>query len=185
MRLMDLPQPYPDGPIVAAARRSGRCLCGAVQLVVQIMPDRFGACHCRMCRRWGGGPLLSVDCGPDLSIEGLEHLRLYASSSWAQRAFCSVCGSHLFYRALETGHHYVPIGLLQDCDDLRLSRQIYIDAQPPYYARLAEATHDLDSAQMATLYGCAADPAAAAGNAAAAAPPLTHGSTLPPSATST
>lgn len=96
--------------------------------------------------------MLSIDCGPSISVTGAEYVRLYASSAWAQRAFCIQCGSHLYYQAQADGHHYVPIGLLEDCDDLRLSRQLYIDAQPPYYARLSDCTHDLNTAQVLALY---------------------------------
>ncbi|NIT13149.1 MAG: GFA family protein, partial [Candidatus Dadabacteria bacterium] len=51
-----------------------------------------------MCRKWCGGPLMAVNCGTDVTFEGEDNITVYDSSSWAERGFCSGCGSHLFYR---------------------------------------------------------------------------------------
>ena len=40
--------------------RTGGCLCGAIRYRATIDNPRFGACHCPMCRKWTGGPLLNV-----------------------------------------------------------------------------------------------------------------------------
>jgi Glutathione-dependent formaldehyde-activating enzyme len=75
----------------------GKCLCGAITLHT---PDKthIDACHCGMCRRWGGGPALGLACGADVTIEGSDKLKVYQSSEWAERAFCGECGTHMFYR---------------------------------------------------------------------------------------
>ncbi|MDZ7851544.1 MAG: hypothetical protein U5L98_02545 [Halomonas sp.] len=39
----------------------GSCLCGAVRLGVAAGKQNIGACHCQMCRTWGGGPLLALE----------------------------------------------------------------------------------------------------------------------------
>nr|WP_252865540.1 GFA family protein [Brevundimonas diminuta] len=54
------------------------------------------ACHCERCRRTSGGVSLSVDCGDTVEVEG--PLATYDSSDWAERQFCSACGSNLFWR---------------------------------------------------------------------------------------
>ena len=79
----------------------GQCLCGAITLTT---PDQktVDACHCGMCRRWGGGPALGVACGSDVQIDGGDKLITYRSSDWAERAFCGTCGTHMFYRVLAT-----------------------------------------------------------------------------------
>ncbi|WP_418321345.1 GFA family protein [Piscinibacter sakaiensis] len=111
---------------------NGQCLCGAVGL--SSPPAReIGACHCGFCRRWGGGPLLAVHCGPDVKFEGGEHIAVYPSSDWAERAFCKRCGSHLYYKLLATGEYFVPAGLF-DSNDFEMASQIYIDKKPDYYA---------------------------------------------------
>ena len=91
----------------------GSCLCGAVAVSA---PDQteVAACHCGMCRRWGGGPLLAVHCGHDVHISGTEQVTVFKSSEWAERGFCSRCGTHLFYRVVQGNEYIVPVGLFGD-----------------------------------------------------------------------
>ncbi len=111
---------------------NGHCLCGAVSFTT---PDvrEVGVCHCGFCRRWGGGPLLAVHCGTEVAFTGAEHVSVYPSSEWAQRAFCKHCGTHLYYQLLATREYIMPVGTF-DGVDFEMSNQIYIDHKPPYYA---------------------------------------------------
>ena len=77
--------------------------------------------------------MLAVHCGPDVQFHGAEHISVFASSEWAQRAFCNKCGTHLYYKLLASGEYYVPAGLF-DSDDFELASQIYVDRMPGYYA---------------------------------------------------
>ena len=88
----------------------GACLCGAVKVYTDSASGHGHACHCNMCRNWTGGPLLAVDCGSNVEFEGEEHVSVFSSSDWAQRGFCSRCGTHLFYRLKESGQTSVPAG---------------------------------------------------------------------------
>ena len=49
---------------------TGSCLCGAVSLSATSIDRHIAACHCSMCRKWGGGALLAVECGSDVSFRG-------------------------------------------------------------------------------------------------------------------
>lgn len=110
---------------------NGQCLCGAVRITA---PDarETSACHCGMCRRWGGGPLLVVHAGKEASFSGDEHITAYGSSEWAERAFCKECGTHLYYKLKSTDDYFIPAGLF-DTQDFELASQIYIDKKPAYY----------------------------------------------------
>lgn len=33
---------------------TGQCLCKSVELTVENMTEEVAACHCSMCRNWGG-----------------------------------------------------------------------------------------------------------------------------------
>ena len=46
----------------------GQCVCGAVRITIPDM-NEVAACHCSTCRRWGGGPLFTVDHDGKLEIE--------------------------------------------------------------------------------------------------------------------
>jgi hypothetical protein len=128
---------------------NGHCLCGAVGFTSPDARD-IGACHCASCRRWGGGPLLAVHCGPDVQFSGTESIAVYASSSWAERAFCKNCGTHLYYKLLSTGEFFVPAGAFES-SDFQLASQIYIDKKPGYYA-FANQTPMLTEQQVNEQY---------------------------------
>ncbi len=132
-------------------KRSGRCLCGAVCLSGQ-STNEVGACHCKTCRRWSGGPFMEVNCGTDLAIEGADHVSVFDSSEWAERGFCGTCGTHLFYRLKGNGMYIVPVGLFEDDPDLAFATQVFIDEKPGYY-RFAEATKDLTGAEVFAMFG--------------------------------
>lgn len=110
----------------------GQCLCGAITVQT---PDKtsIDACHCGMCRRWGGGPALGIFCGTDVHINGLDKLKVYQSSEWAERAFCGECGTHIFYKLLPDQSYFMPAGLFQGDLEFEFTEQIFIDMKPNYY----------------------------------------------------
>ena len=131
--------------------RQGVCLCGAIQITAKDTEKSVGACHCKMCRRWGGGPFMEIDCGTEVSINGEENVSVFDSSAWAERGFCSKCGTHLFYRLKESGQHMIPVGLFEDDEDLVFDHQVFIDEKPPFY-RFADETRDMTGAEIFAKY---------------------------------
>lgn len=111
----------------------GRCLCGAVTVRATPVRDHVEACHCDMCRRWGGIAFVGVQCGSDVEFVGEEHVVRYASSDWAERGFCGRCGSNLFYRYLPEGNYSFTAGLFPDDALAPLAEEIFIDEKPGYY----------------------------------------------------
>ncbi len=58
----------------------------------------------------------------------------FASSDWAERGFCGVCGSTMFYRLKEGGYINVAAGFLDERSVLApIDRHIFIDRKPPFY----------------------------------------------------
>jgi len=92
----------------------GKCLCGAVSLHVRHDKPSMSACHCSICRRWNGGPYMTLECHEAPRIEGMEHVRTFASSEWAERGFCAQCGTHLFYRLAKGEFYAVSAGLFAE-----------------------------------------------------------------------
>lgn len=116
-----------------AERIEGGCLCGAVTVRAMPPAGHVEACHCRMCRRWGGGPFLSLPQDPDPVFEGEEHIARYASSAWAERGFCRQCGTHLFYYYKPRQGYSFPAGLFAEADNFDFTDEIFIDEKPGYY----------------------------------------------------
>lgn len=79
-------------------KANGSCLCKSVNFSFELKEKSFDACHCSMCRKWGGGPALTVEALGNIEFQGEEHIEIYDSSEWAQRGFCKKCGSNIFYR---------------------------------------------------------------------------------------
>ncbi|XUU60198.1 GFA family protein [Erythrobacter sp. HA6-11] len=131
--------------------KTGKCLCGAVQLTAQEAPDEVGVCHCAMCRRWGGGPFLEIDCGTAVSFTGEDNISTYSSSVWAERGFCRNCGTHLFYRIKETGQSMIPVGLFEDEGGLALDMQVFIDKKPSYYS-FSQETKEMTGAEVFAMF---------------------------------
>ena len=123
---------------------TGRCLCGAVRFAVESVDPGFHACHCGMCRRWAGGPVF-VASAEGLTLDGSEHITTFASSDWAERAFCRVCGSSLYYRLKPANQYLLSVGSFDDASRFTLASEIFVDNKPSGYAlagdheRLTEA----------------------------------------------
>jgi len=124
---------------------AGRCLCGGVQFVAQHTSASVGACHCGLCRRWGGGPLLALD-GEGPEFQGSEHIAVFATSPRAERGFCAICGTHLFIRIPRTGRYIFPAGLFE-LGAAHFDHQIFIDEKPSYYG-FANQTRELTGVQF-------------------------------------
>jgi hypothetical protein len=136
--------------------KSGHCLCGAVKVSAVLANFDAGACHCKMCQRWAGGPFVAVSCTPETVFEGQDAIGVYPSSEWAERGFCKHCGSPLFCRQKSDGAYYLPAGLLDDAEGLTLTSEIFIDRKPSWYS-FAEKTNRMTEAEVMAMY--AAPPA--------------------------
>lgn len=129
----------------------GSCLCGAVTFETESMNPSLMACHCDMCRKWTGGPLMAVGCGSDVRFGGREHMGVYDSSPWADRGFCKKCGSGLFYRLKSEQTYYLPVGLFENPEGIVFEEQVYIDKKPDYYAFVNE-TRNLTGAEVVAIH---------------------------------
>ncbi len=108
---------------------TGHCLCGAVEITVSGGHDpRPGICHCRMCQRWSGGVFMCFEAPADaVSVRG--DVTRYASSDFAERAFCPVCGSNLWMRNTDDASASFELmpGLFDTARDWPLRSEIYTD----------------------------------------------------------
>jgi hypothetical protein len=127
--------------------KDGMCLCGSVVVSMEIERTAFDACHCSMCRKWSGGPALTVEVGRNISFKGEEFISTYSSSEWAERGFCNRCGTHIFYRLKNSSYCNISLGLLENADHFKFQTQIFIDSKPGNYA-FANQTELLTEAEV-------------------------------------
>ena len=138
------------------SKATGRCLCGAVKIKLTGDHKDVGACHCTMCRRWSGGPVMAIEVGKDIEIAGRDHVAAYRSSDWAERAFCKTCGSNLYYRLVEANEYVICAGILEDQGDLVLTSQIFVDEKPGYYD-FSNETKNMTGAEVFAMYATSDD----------------------------
>jgi hypothetical protein len=98
-------------------RLAGGCLCGRVRFAfaADAVFDA-GYCHCRMCQRASGAPVIAFANVPaaDFAVTAGAP-RVYDSSPGVVRGFCPDCGAQLYCAAADGGGHVaVNIGCLDD-----------------------------------------------------------------------
>ncbi len=130
----------------------GHCLCGAVRFSVTVTKKDIDCCHCSMCRRWGGGPALSVMADGPPRFEDETALGVFKSSAWGERVFCRTCGTSVLWRSIDGRFHSVPVALIGDPDDLRFAVEIFIDDKPAYYDFAGERTR-MTGAEVEAAFG--------------------------------
>ncbi|MCP4329789.1 MAG: hypothetical protein GY791_15285 [Alphaproteobacteria bacterium] len=94
-------RPFIDMPAETTIRIAGGCLCGTVRY--EITEPELGSmfCHCRMCQKFTGAPIVA---GTTFLTESVRFIagepKFYQSSKIAERGFCADCGTGLVYRGL-------------------------------------------------------------------------------------
>ena len=80
----------------------GGCLCEGLRYRAHGEPLDVGYCHCRICQRSTGAPVLVWASFPtDAFAYDRGSPAVYRSSSHGQREFCASCGCQVAYRELE------------------------------------------------------------------------------------
>ena len=92
-------RPFIDAPIEETAIITGGCLCGAVQFEISKADVGTMYCHCRMCQKFTGAPILA---GTTFPVDAVKYIagtpKYFQSSTIAKRGFCADCGSSLLYQ---------------------------------------------------------------------------------------
>ena len=104
-------------------------MCGAVTYKAEVSGN-FSACHCKMCQQWASGLFMGVHTDGFELTGGEAEFTRFKSSDWAERGFCSKCGSNIYYHAVEYGHPSVSLGSLDDTSGLTRTHEYYTDKEP-------------------------------------------------------
>ncbi len=84
--------------------RAGGCACGQVRYELRSDPSDVGYCHCRLCQRTTGAPVVvwaTVPLRSFVVTDGEHVLRTYPSTPSGWRQFCCLCGTQL---AMQVAH---------------------------------------------------------------------------------
>ncbi|MBL3573217.1 GFA family protein [Rhodovulum sulfidophilum] len=110
---------------------TGSCLCGRVRYRIDGPLSPVVACHCSQCRKASGHHVAATTVlRDDLLIEGEQCW--FASSAGAQRGFCPVCGSNMFW---DGGQDYLAVfaGTLDGDPGIRMAAHVFCADKGAYY----------------------------------------------------
>jgi adenylate cyclase len=92
-------RPFVDMPENEMPLATGGCLCGKVRYEVSSKALGSMLCHCHMCQRYSGAPMLEGATFPTDAFKLTSgKLKVYKSSDIAERSFCGDCGSPILYQ---------------------------------------------------------------------------------------
>lgn len=137
--------------IMTAPRNiTGQCLCGAVTVSATVTKPIVRACHCDMCRQHTSSMFMSL-ATDEGSIKVSGPTKSYRSSDWAERGFCEVCGSKLWYGTVGDGKRHLAAGLFENAAGAPLKLEFFIDKCPSGYALQGEH-RKMNTEEMMALF---------------------------------
>lgn len=107
----------------------GGCLCGAIRYQSTVPPVRGVICHCAMCRKHSGAPILAfVHFPPDTFTWVKGRPTRYRSSQYAERGFCPQCGSTLsMHEEVLADRVQVTLGSLDEPDRVKIDDHVWTE----------------------------------------------------------
>src|SRR5690606_4915709 len=113
----------------------GGCLCGAVRYEVSGPLADVNYCHCGQCQKSTGHYYASTQTTTrQFRLTATDGLKWYRSSDWAERGFCSHCGSPLFWRRVDSYEYSFLAGSLDGHPPLKGREHIFVDYKKSYYS---------------------------------------------------
>ena len=97
-----------------ADRMTGGCQCGRIRYVAEIDGDDAYLCHCRMCQRATGGVSIAFRNVTKAAVRWEREPDRYRSSPFAQRGFCSTCGTPLTFEFDDGNNLDLTVGSFDD-----------------------------------------------------------------------
>ena len=125
----------------------GSCLCGALRYRVNDEPIDSGYCHCRICQRSAGAPVLAwatFSVRAFIYTQGIPSV--YRSTPQHQREFCGSCSTQIAFRQIEGATTVdVTTASLDDPALLPPAYHIWTLSQIPWFDLLDELPRYKDS----------------------------------------
>jgi hypothetical protein len=113
----------------------GKCLCGEVRFVLTGELPNLYQCHCSLCRKVSGSSAnaaFKVERAQLRWEAGAALVSKYESASGFKSHFCSRCGSSLPNLTANDSAWWVPVGLLEGGEGLRVGAHLYVAWRAPW-----------------------------------------------------
>ena len=113
----------------------GKCLCGEVRFELSGELPNMYQCHCSLCRKVTGSSAnaaFKVGLAQLSWLAGEQLVNKYQSASGFKSHFCAGCGSPLPNLTANDSAWWVPVGLLDGGDDLRVAAHVFVASRAPW-----------------------------------------------------
>lgn len=113
------------------------CLCNNIRLKVHLVNLNMGVCHCSMCRKNTSGTGFSFFYSlTEPVFISKDRLSIYNSTGVADRAFCSNCGTTIYYHKVSQKGYCIASGIIENLDEAEVlfNREWYHSDKPQYYS---------------------------------------------------
>jgi hypothetical protein len=116
-------------------QHEGGCLCGKVRYRLTAALGDTAYCHCRMCQRSAGAPVLVWASVPGEALAWTRgQPRAYRSSAKAERLFCPDCGCQLAFLASDEPDRLdLAVATLDDPSIARPAYHIWTSSRLPWF----------------------------------------------------
>jgi hypothetical protein len=112
----------------------GGCLCGSLRYSARGEPVDAAYCHCRICQRSSGAPVLAWASFPKESFAyTLGSPASYRSSPGAVREFCPKCGTQIAFRGDGAATVDFNVASLDEPAALPPEYHIWTDSRIPWF----------------------------------------------------
>ena len=106
----------------------GKCLCGEVEFEIEGTVPSLYQCHCSLCQKQGGSTSNTgtiVPLGNFRWLKGEQKVTTYRRKTGFSSFFCSVCGSPVPNPLRDSDYCWIPAGLLEGSENLKIVMHIY------------------------------------------------------------
>ncbi len=133
-----------------ASTSTGGCQCGAVRYRLAGPVLEANVCHCRMCQKASGGPVMAFARVRRLDLHWTRGSpAAFRSSSLVERHFCGACGTPLTYHLIDGPNISVTACSLDDPARLAPVRQYGVESKVPWF-RTIDGLPAVDTEQHLT-----------------------------------
>jgi hypothetical protein len=120
--------------MTAGAPFHGGCACGRVRFRLAEPPVDTGYCHCRLCQRTTGAPVLAYAVVPRDSCRWTAaEPETYASSEYGRRRFCANCGTQVAYEDVREAWLSINSAALDDPAPVAPRAHIWTSSRIPWF----------------------------------------------------
>jgi hypothetical protein len=116
------------------ANHDGGCLCGKLRFRVAADAIDSGYCHCRMCQRNTGAPVVAWTTFPAESFSWTAGSpATYASSAKIRRLFCGTCGGWMVFQRENSNEVSINTASLDDPAAFPPRMHIFAESRIPWF----------------------------------------------------